>query len=436
MNKNNLQVYPCSKPFNLDMTIPGDKSISHRSIILSSIGKNVSKISNFLMSEDCLNTLNAFRNLGVNIDQTGECQFVVTGKGLNGLVGQKENLYMGNSGTGMRLISGLLAAQQFTSVLTGDESLTKRPMKRIITPLEQMGASITAVDGSYPPLTIKGGSLKPIEYHTPMASAQVKSAVLLAGLNIKGTTTIVEPAKSRDHTEHMLKYFGADISVDGLKITLNGGNELNNKDITVPGDISSAAFFMVAAAAMPGAELMLKNIGLNPTRTGIIKVLKSMGAHINVSMYPSDSMQGWQEPRGNIVVEGTKLHGTTIGGTDIPVIIDEIPIISIAAALAEGSTVIQNAEELRVKESDRIKTMVANLSAIGADVIEKDDGMIITGGNKLKGAEIESFGDHRVAMSMAIAGLYITEGFVMIKDTKNIDTSFPGFEKYLKKLYA
>ena len=282
MKTNSLKITSCTNPFNLELTIPGDKSISHRSVILSSIGKNTSKISNFLMSEDCLNTLNAFRDLGVSIKQTGETDFTVTGKGLNGLQAPKEKLNMGNSGTGIRLIAGILASQPFTSTLIGDESLSKRPMKRIITPLEQMGASISATDGLYPPLTIKGGLLKPIEYHTPMASAQVKSAVLLAGLNTKGTTTIIEPAKSRDHTEHMLKYFGADISVDGLKVSLKGGNELNNKDITVPGDISSAAFFMVAAAAMPGAELLLKNIGLNPTRTGIIKVLKSMGAKINV----------------------------------------------------------------------------------------------------------------------------------------------------------
>ncbi|MCD6459473.1 3-phosphoshikimate 1-carboxyvinyltransferase [bacterium] len=434
MKKNTIQVNLCTKPFNAELTIPGDKSISHRAVILSSIGKNVSKISNFLMSEDCLNTLNAFKKLGVLIDQTGECEFVVHGKGLNGLTPPKEEIYMGNSGTGMRLLSGLLASQPFTSVITGDESLSKRPMKRIITPLKQMGASITAVDECYPPLKIKGGCLRPIKYHTPMASAQVKSAILLAGLNINGATIIVEPAKSRDHTEHMLKYFGADIEVDGLQITLKGGNELINKDITVPGDISSAAFFIAAAAAMPGAELMLNNIGLNPTRIGIIKILKSMGAHINISLYPADSMDGWGEPRGNIVVEGTKLHGTTVSGADIPLVIDEIPIIAVAAALAEGSTVIQDAEELRVKESDRIKTMVTNLCAIGADVIEKDDGMIITGGSKLKGAEIQSFGDHRVAMSMAIAGLFTKDKPVKINDTKNIDTSFPGFEKYLNKL--
>lgn len=384
------------------------------------------------MSEDCLNTLRAFRKLGVQIDQVGDTDFIVYGKGLYGLSQPEENLDMGNSGTGMRLVAGILAAQPFSTILTGDESLSKRPMKRIITPLEQMGARITAREGTYPPLTIQGGTLSPIEYHTPMASAQVKSCVLLAGLGLNGTTRVVEPARSRDHTEHMLAYFGADIAVDGLTITLNGGKELESKDIFVPGDISSASFFMVAAAAMPGATIRLKNIGLNPTRCGVISVLKRMGAQISIQeTSDTTSSGGWNEPRGDVIVKGGNLSAITIDGDDIPLVIDEIPILCIAAAMAQGTTRIRNAEELRVKESDRISTMVENLRKAGVPVVEHNDGMDIEGGHELRGAEVHSHGDHRVAMSMAIAGLFLQSGSMVIHDTKNIDTSFPDFDSFL-----
>ena len=362
MTEHILKSSPVRQPVSGSLTIPGDKSISHRSIIISSLSSGQCTVSNFLMSQDCLNTLNAFRQLGVPIEQTGDSQFIVQGQGLNGLKEANTSIDVGNSGTGMRLIAGVLAAQSFVSVLSGDSSLHKRPMQRIITPLELMGAKIGAANGQYPPLTITGGHLKPIEYKSPMASAQVKSCVLLAGLNVDGITKVIEPAKSRDHTEHMLAYFGADISVDDLTITLRGGKELVAKDIVVPGDISSAAFFIVAAAAMPGAKLRLVNIGLNPTRCGIITILRKMGANIAIE-YPDDtnSSSGWNEPRGDIIIEGTNLQGINIAGDDIPLVIDEIPILCIAAACAQGTTKIRDAAELRVKESDRISTMVANL---------------------------------------------------------------------------
>lgn len=387
------------------------------------------------MSEDCLNTMKALRDLGIVINQVGESDFTVQGKGLYGLTAPSQVLDMGNSGTGMRLIAGLLSAQKFTSTLIGDESLSKRPMKRIIIPLEQMGAKINARDGFYPPLEIHGNQLKPITYNSPVASAQVKSAVLLAGLGIEGKTTVIEPSYSRDHTEKMLAYFGADITVEKHTISLVGGKPLTARDLIVPGDISSAAFFMIAAAAMPGSRLILKDVGLNPTRTGIIMLLENMGARI--SIMPSEQVQqGWDEPRGDIVIEGAPLQGITIAGDIIPIVIDEIPILSVAAALACGRTVIKDAHELRVKESDRIKAMVTNLSLLGVDVKELDDGMIINGGTPLHGAVVESFADHRIAMSMAIAGLYIKNGQLIINDTKNIDTSFPKFEDFLKKLIA
>ncbi len=434
MTEHTLRSFPCTQPISGSMTIPGDKSISHRAIIISSISSGQCTVSNFLMSQDCLNTIKAFRQLGVPIDQTGDAQFVVHGQGLHGLKESNSAIDLGNSGTGMRLIAGILSAQPFISVLIGDESLHKRPMKRIITPLEMMGASISATNGQYPPLTITGGHLKPIDYILPIASAQVKSCVLLAGLAIDGVTRVVEPAKSRDHTEHMLAYFGADISVDGLAITLRGGKELESRDIVVPADISSAAFFIVAAAAMHGARLKLVNIGLNPTRIGIITILKRMGAKISIEQSNAIYESGWNEPRGDVIVEGSTLNGITIAGDDVPLVIDEIPVLSVAAACANGITKIRDAGELRVKESDRISTMVENLRKIGVKVTEYQDGMDIEGGSLFHSAEVDSFHDHRVAMSMAIAGLFLKSGEIIIRNTKNIDTSFPNFEQLLNRL--
>lgn len=414
------------KNIDAEISIPGDKSISHRSLLISAISEGECRIDNLLMSEDCLNTLRALRELGITIDQIGDASFLVYGKGLMGLQTPNQVLDMGNSGTGIRLLAGLLAAQQFTATLTGDESLATRPMKRIIEPLSMMGARISARDNNYLPLTIKGSNLQPLTYLMPMASAQVKSAILLAGLQITGETSVIEPAHSRDHTEKMLSYFGADLTVDELTVSIRGGQKLKPRDIKVPGDISSAAFFMVAAAAKPGAHLIIKDVGLNPTRTGILTVLEQMGADIMI--HPSaDNNPAWSEPRGDIEITGTQLHGVTIEGATIPLVIDELPILAVAGALADGKTVIKDAQELRVKESDRISVMVRNLSAVGVQVEEHDDGMTIQGNACLHGATVHSFGDHRIAMSMAVAGLFSQEGTVTVCDIKNIDTSFPNF---------
>ncbi len=433
MDRNTITVSPTGA-LNAKLRIPGDKSISHRSLIISSLSDGLCVVENLLMSEDCLHTLNALRTLGVSIKKTGETTFEVTGRGIDGLCAPKHELDMGNSGTGMRLMAGVLASCKFTSTLTGDESLSNRPMKRIIDPLGLMGARIDARDGTYPPLTVHGRQLKPITYNLPVASAQVKSAILLAGLNCTGETVVIEPAKARDHTEKMLAYFGADISVLDRTITLRGGRKLQARDIVVPGDISSAAFFIVAAAAKPESRVILRDVGLNPTRNGILSILQKMGARISIN--PSaHSQAGWDEPRGDIVVYGSTLHGITIEGDDIPNVIDEIPILAVAGALADGRTVIKDAQELRVKESDRIKTMVTNLSLLGVKVQERDDGMIIDGGNPLSGAVVDSFGDHRVAMSMAVAGLFLCDGgSVTVQDTQNINTSFPDFNIFLDKL--
>ncbi|RJP60207.1 MAG: 3-phosphoshikimate 1-carboxyvinyltransferase [Candidatus Auribacter fodinae] len=433
MSSNTITVTPCSK-IDTVVTVPGDKSISHRSLMVSALSEGTCSISNLLTSEDCLHTLQALRALGVSIIQQGDTKFTVAGSGLQGLKNPSSPLDMGNSGTGMRLLAGLLSSQKVTAVLFGDESLSMRPMKRIITPLTVMGADISARDGNYPPLTIRGKKLNPIEYQLPVASAQVKSAILLAALPLNGETTIIEPSHSRDHTEKMLRYFGADITVDGLSISLMGGKKLTARDIVVPGDISSAAFFMVAAAAMPGAKLVIKDVGLNPTRTGIIKVLHQMGADIVISPSEHDVAK-WAEERGDIHIKGTRLSGITIGGDDIPNVIDELPIIAVAGALADGVTVIKDAHELRVKESDRISTMVTNLKKIGVRVEEQSDGMTIGGNSELAGAEVDSYGDHRIAMSMAVAGLFVRNGRITVKDVKNINTSFPNFQPLFQQCF-
>jgi len=431
MNRNFIKVSKLKK-IDSELRVPGDKSISHRSVIIASLSEGVSKISNYLMSEDCLNTLRAFQALGVKITQTGDREFEVEGKGLNGLKSPSCRLDLGNSGTGLRLLAGVLASQKVEAELIGDHSLSRRPMKRIIDPLTEMGARITARDGNYPPLKIEGTDLRGITYELPVPSAQVKSAVLIAGLNAMGKTVVIEPVKSRNHTELMLKYFGADIKIEPGKITLSGRKKLKAKNVVVPADISSAAFFMVAAAANNGSRLKICDVGLNPTRDGIISILRRMGANIKIE--PSDTaISGWDEPRGDIIIEGGELKGTVIEGKEIPIVIDEIPILSVAASIANGLTIIKDATELRVKESDRIKTMVQNLSLLGVDVVELADGMVIQGGRKLKGAVVDSYDDHRVAMSMAILGLY-AEGETKICNTKNIDTSFPDFEKILKSL--
>lgn len=429
MSKNTLHVKSCEK-IQGELRIPGDKSISHRAVILSSLSCGKSTISNFLMSADCLNTLNAFRQMGISIQQVGNAEFVVNGKGLNGLSKPSAPLDMGNSGTGMRLVAGVLASQNFDSIVVGDESLSTRPMKRITVPLSVMGAHIETRNGNYPPLDIKGRQLAPITYELPIASAQVKSAILLAALNTSGTTTVIEPVQSRDHTERMLAFFGADIQRRDTSISVMGKKELTARDVVVPGDISSAAFFLVAAAAKPGASLLLKDVGLNPTRHGILELLKRMGSNIEVREYLLNENE-LSEPRGDILITGGQLHGITIQGADIPIVIDELPILAVAGALADGVTVIKDAKELRVKESDRIAAMALNLRAIGCEIEEFDDGMKIYGKIPFHGAKIDSFGDHRIAMAMSIAGLFLHDGTLIINNTKNIDTSFPDYETYL-----
>ena len=418
-----------------EFSVPGDKSISHRAAIFSALANGICTIRNFLPSEDCLNTLNAMQALGARhevieeLTGYGPTHLVVHGQAMK-LSAPAAPIDCGNSGTGMRLLAGLLAGQPFASELFGDASLSSRPMGRITTPLGQMGALI-ATRGEKPgcaPLVIQGISLTPITYQMPVASAQVKSAVLLAGLFANGTTTVVQPAETRDHTERMLASFGIPTHTDGNAISISGGQMPLACEFTVPGDISSAAFWLVAAAALPGSRLLIKHVGLNPTRTAILKVLGRMGAHMIETVHQSTG-----EPIGNIEIHGAPLTGTTVLAGEIPNLIDEIPVLAVAAALATGRTVIRNARELRVKETDRITTVVNNLRAMGAQVIEFDDGMEIQGGHPLHAAQIDSFGDHRIAMAFAIAGLF-AQGETLISNTDCVNTSYPGFAHHLQAI--
>ena len=416
-----------------EITVPGDKSISHRAIMLAALSNGVCKITNFLEGEDCLSTAKAFRQLGVTIDHAEKATMVVYGT-RGKFTAPEGDIDCGNSGTTMRLISGILAAQPFKSRLVGDPSLSKRPMRRVIDPLTKMGAKLTTEgENNSPPLVIDGGELTGITYETPVASAQVKSAVLLAGLYASGSTTVIESAPSRDHTERMLEYFLVKLRRERnraekkFSVTVTGGSQLESRDFEVPGDISSAAFWMVAAAAQPGSRLLIKKVGLNPTRTGIIDVLVRMGARIREVVEVVD----FGEMSGTIDIKGSQLKGTVIEGAEIPNVIDEIPILAVAGALAEGTTIIRNARELRVKETDRIAAVATNLRAMGADVEEFEDGMQINGGRKLKGARMQSFGDHRIAMAFAIAGLFAT-GETVIEDVACVQTSYPNFEETLK----
>lgn len=416
--------------FKGEFSIPGDKSISHRGVILGSISRGITEIDNFLESEDCWRTVEIFRSLGVSIQVKGEGKLLIQGRGLRGLREYREILDAGNSGTTMRLGLGVLAGQHFTSTITGDNSLRRRPMGRVIKPLRDMGAEITAREDEYAPITIRGGELHSIYYHSPIASAQVKSAVLLAGLYAEGWTHVIEPAKSRDHTERMLKFFGASVEVSGLAVSVKGrGEKLEGRKLYIPGDISSAAFIIGLAAGLPNSEVLLKEVGINPTRSRILDVLKKMGADIQ---YYAQEGDDW-EPRADIVVRGRGLRGVRVEKEDIPLLIDELPLLAVLGTQAEGETIIRDARELRVKETDRIKAMVVNLRRMGAEVEELEDGMIIKGGRKLRGAEVGSFGDHRTAMAMAIAGL-MAEGETTVLDTSCIRTSFPEFLNFIKGL--
>jgi 3-phosphoshikimate 1-carboxyvinyltransferase len=390
--------------------------------MFGSISKGVTTVRGFLRGEDNMATFNIFRLMGIGIEDDGET-IRIEGKGLYGLQEPSDILDCGNSGTSMRLITGLLAGQKFFSVLTGDRYLRRRPMKRVIAPLTQMGSLIYGREGGEKaPLAIVGKPLSGIDYTTPVASAQIKSALMLAGLYASGETRIREPHLSRDHSERMLRFFGADVTTENGCVVVRGGRDLEGRDIVVPGDISSAAFFMVAGLIVPGSELTITNVGVNPTRTGIIDILRAMGGDIRLENVREAS----GEPVADIVIRSSVLKGTVIDGELVTRAIDELPVTCVAAAMAEGTTVIRDARELRVKETDRIKAMATNLAAAGAIVQETEDGMIIDGIESFTGCSVESFGDHRIAMSMIIAGLR-SRGEITVSDVECIDTSFPTF---------
>jgi 3-phosphoshikimate 1-carboxyvinyltransferase len=403
------------------LRVPGDKSISHRSIMLGSLAEGTTKVSGFLEGEDALATLAAFRAMGVEIEGPNEGNVTIHGVGMHGLKAPEGDVYVGNSGTSIRLLSGLLAGQNFDVTLTGDKSLSGRPMKRVTDPLALMGATIDSNEGK-PPLKINGGSaLKAINYDLPMASAQVKSCVLLAGLYADGVTSVTEPAPTRDHTERMLQGMGYQVNVDGDTVSLTGGGKLTATDIDVPSDISSATFFMVGAAISPGSDLTLTHVGINPTRIGVINILREMGADITLL----NERETGGEPVADIQVRYSPLKGINIPEDQVPLAIDEFPAIFIAAACADGQTVLTGAEELRVKESDRIQAMADGLAALDVDATATPDGIIINGG-LIGSGEIDSVGDHRIAMSFAMAALQ-AGGTIQINDCANVATSFPNF---------
>ena len=411
------------------ITVPGDKSVSHRSILIGSIAEGLTEVTNFLPGADCLASIDCMRRLGIDIREEGG-RVLVRGKGLHGLTAPKSALDAKNSGTPTRLLSGILAAQDFSSRIIGDASLSSRPMKRIMTPLKEMGADILSENGSgCAPLIIKGRPLKGITYHSPVASAQVKSCLLLAGLYAEGRTIVYEPSLSRDHTERMLRLYGGDVKTlsDG-GIALTPGRHLEGQRITVPGDISSAAYFLAAGLLLPDSELLIRNVGLNPTRDGMIEVIRAMGGKLEILSDASTDT----EPASDILVRSSELVGCEIGGKLIPRLIDELPMIALMAAFAQGDTIIRDAAELRVKETDRIALVTENLTRMGADVEARDDGMIIHGGKPLHGALIETMKDHRMAMAFSIAGLLT--GDMEIADASCVDVSYPNFYETLAGL--
>ena len=403
------------------LTIPGDKSISHRAVMFGALAQGTTRITHFLEGADCLSTISCFQAMGIHI-QKNKDEVLVEGKGLHGLQAPLDILDVGNSGTTTRLISGILAGQDFTSRLTGDASICQRPMGRIITPLSLMGAQITSQNqNGCAPLTIQGGHLHRIHYQSPVASAQVKSCVLLAGMYADAPTSVTEPVLSRNHTELMLNYFGAQVTSKGTTASILPQPDLKARDITVPGDISSAAYFIAAGLLVPGSEILLCNVGINPTRDGLLRVCQAMGGDITLLNVRNDG-----EPTADLLIRSSSLHGTEIKGEIIPTLIDEIPMIAVMAAFAEGTTVIRDAAELKVKESDRIQVMTDNLTRMGADVEALPDGMIIHGGKPLHGATIDSHKDHRIAMSFAVAG-GICEGSLTITDGECVNISYPEF---------
>ncbi len=420
-------IKPINK-INAVITVPGDKSISHRAVMFGSIAKGDTEITGFLTGDDCMSTISCFKKLGIDIEVNGD-KVVVHGKGLHGLTAPDELLDVGNSGTTIRLISGLLAGQKFNCKLNGDASIQKRPMNRVIKPLSAMGAKIKSTNDGYAPLEITGTPLKAIEYKMPVASAQVKSSVLLASLYADGETVVIEDMPSRDHTEIMLNYFGADIKNENGRITSTPVEELYAKPVTVPADISSAAFFIAAGLLTPNSEITVTNVGINKTRTGILDAFLEMGADIKIT---NERLAGG-EPVGDLVVKTSDLKAITLGGDIIPRMIDEIPVFVVAALAANGTTVVKDAQELKVKESNRIATMIEELGKMGAKITETDDGMIIEGGQKLHGGTTYSHLDHRVAMSVAVAALN-AEGATTITDADCVGISFPNFYELLESL--
>ncbi len=425
-----------SAPLRGELTVPGDKSISHRCIMIGALARGTTEISHFLTGADCLSTISCFRQMGVRIEQRGE-EVSIEGRGLNGLRAPETVLDAGNSGTTMRLLGGVLAGQNFDCTITGDASLQKRPMKRIMTPLLKMGAEISSVRANdCAPLQIRGHALRGIHYDSPVSSAQVKSCILLAGLYAEGETSVTEPALSRDHTERMLRYFGADVRSSpapsgAASAFLRPGKTLQAQKIRVPGDFSSAAYWIAAALIVPGSEILLKEVGINPGRDGMLSICREMGADITIL----NKKENGPEPCADLLVRSSHLKAVTIAGSRIPALIDELPILSVLAAFAEGTTVIRDAGELRVKESDRITLLSENLNRMGCPVTPTKDGMVIEGGKPLHGAVIETQADHRIAMSFAVAALG-SEGETEISDAACVSISYPSFFEDLAALSA
>ncbi|EEG77697.1 3-phosphoshikimate 1-carboxyvinyltransferase [Dethiobacter alkaliphilus] len=416
-------------PLTGEITVPGDKSVSHRAVLLGSLANGETRISGFLTGEDCLSTVSCMQKLGVPVQVNGS-DVTVNGVGLEGLREPEDILDCGNSGTTARLLLGVLAGQPFYSVMTGDSSLRKRPMGRVTKPLKQMGAEILGRDdGKLLPLSVLHGRLRPIHYNSPVASAQVKSAVLLAGLFADGVTAVTEPEKSRDHSERMLAAFGAEVEVDGNTVRVHGKPKLQGQTVRVPGDISSAAFFLVAASIVPGSDLLVKNVGVNPTRTGVLEVLKDMGADLELVNERVES----GEPVADIRVRAKELQGVEIGGDIVPRLIDELPVLAVAAMFAKGKTVVRDAAELKVKETDRIAAVVEEFDKLGAAVTATEDGFVVEGGRPLSGAIAHSRGDHRIAMSLCVAAL-AAQGAVTVEEPESVAISYPNFWDTLQEL--
>ncbi|WP_088075097.1 MULTISPECIES: 3-phosphoshikimate 1-carboxyvinyltransferase [Bacillaceae] len=424
------QITPNMNGLKGSIKVPGDKSISHRAVMFGAIANGTTEITGFLQGEDCLSTVACMKELGVFIREEGE-KMVIESNGIDGLKEPRRVLDVGNSGTTIRLLSGILASLPFSSVLVGDDSIAKRPMARVTGPLKMMNAFIDGREnGQFTPLFIRGGNLKRVHYISPVASAQVKSSILLAGLGAKGKTKVTEPYRSRDHTERMLQSFGVKVTVDEDSVTIEGGQQLQGTKVQVPGDISSAAFLLVAGALVNNSAISLIDVGINPTRTGILDVLKEMGAELTIT----NEKNFGKEPVGTLNIKTSELRGITIGGEIIPRLIDEIPAIAVLATQAKGTTIIKDAEELKVKETNRIDTMVNQLKELGANIEATDDGMKIIGPTPLRGGQlVDSFGDHRIGMSMALCGL-IADKPITVKNTESISISYPSFFSDLNDL--